>query len=126
MADSNFIKFDRESYQQKLIEQGYTLEQAMTIADKYKVQGLPKAELDKKKSIDSYIAEAFALDEEEAQKAGAIGYMARAMVQATMPHSKPKETYFERKNGNYTLFMQLESSKFLIRRFKQQWPSVRF
>jgi hypothetical protein len=32
--------------------------------------------------------------------------MARAMIQATMPHSKPKETYFKRKNGNYTFFMQ--------------------
>ena len=110
MANNNLIKFDREAYQQKLIEQGYTPEQAMTIVDKYETQGLPKAikkaEPDKKKSIDSYIAEAFSLDEEEAQKAGAVGYMARAMVQATMPHSKPKETYFKRKNGNYTLFMQ--------------------
>jgi hypothetical protein len=60
----------------------------------------------KKKSIDDYVAEALALDEEEARKAGAIGYMARAMVQATMPHSKPRETYFKRKNGNYTLLMQ--------------------
>lgn len=36
----------------------------------------------------------------------AKGYTARAMVLASMPHSKPEETYFERKNGNYTLTMQ--------------------
>jgi hypothetical protein len=59
-----------------------------------------------RKSINDYVAEALALDEDEAQRAGAIGFMARAMVQATMPHSKPEDTYFKRKNGNYTLFMQ--------------------
>jgi hypothetical protein len=58
-----------------------------------------------KKSIDDYIAEVLALDEEEAQRAGAIGYMARAMIQATMPHSKPKELYFLRQNGKFTLSM---------------------
>jgi hypothetical protein len=34
------------------------------------------------------------------------GFIARAMVLASMPHSKPKETRFERKNGKYTLSMQ--------------------
>jgi hypothetical protein len=33
------------------------------------------------------------------------GFLARAMVLASMPHSEPKDTYFERKNGNYTLSM---------------------
>ena len=105
--------FDREAYEKKLIEQGYSPEQAVTIADQYdKAHGLPKAiekvETDKKKSINDYIAESLALDQDEAERAGAVGYMARAMVQATMPHSKPKETYFERKNGNYTLVMQAD------------------
>ena len=31
------------------------------------------------------------------------GYMARALVQATLPHSDPKTTYFERRNGSVTL-----------------------
>jgi hypothetical protein len=34
------------------------------------------------------------------------GFIARAMVLASMPHSKPQETYFERKNGHYTLALQ--------------------
>jgi hypothetical protein len=106
MADNNLIKFDKEEYQKKLIEQGYTPEQAMTIADKYETQGLPKPmELDKKKSIDNYITEALALDEEEARQAGAIGYMARAMVQASLPHSKPQGNEFRRRNGRFELAM---------------------
>jgi hypothetical protein len=34
------------------------------------------------------------------------GFISRAMVLASMPHSEPKDTYFERKNGHYTLAMQ--------------------
>jgi hypothetical protein len=34
------------------------------------------------------------------------GFIARAMVLASMPHSEPKGAYFERKNGHYTLSMQ--------------------
>jgi len=40
-------------------------------------------------------------DQSELEK----GYTARAVVIASMPHSKPKETFFERKNGNYTFRM---------------------
>lgn len=32
-----------------------------------------------------------------------IGYMARALVQATLPHSNPKSSRFTRKNGAFTL-----------------------
>jgi len=41
----------------------------------------------------------------EAQKAGALGFTARSLVQATMPHSKPKEYYFIRKNGAFSFSM---------------------
>jgi hypothetical protein len=34
------------------------------------------------------------------------GFIARAMVLASMPHSDPDSTHFKRKNGNYTLSMQ--------------------
>lgn len=34
-----------------------------------------------------------------------IAYMARAMVSATLPHSKPESDIFQRKNGDYTLTM---------------------
>jgi len=33
------------------------------------------------------------------------GYIAQAVVLASIPHSKPKETYFRRQNGDYTLKM---------------------
>ena len=35
----------------------------------------------------------------------ATGFMARSLVQATMPHSKPKENYYIRQNGKYSLTM---------------------
>jgi hypothetical protein len=47
--------------------------------------------------------EALALEVEEAREAGALGFMARALVQATMPHSKSDIPYFERANGALTL-----------------------
>jgi hypothetical protein len=45
------------------------------------------------------------LREEADAKAAGVGYLARGLVQATMPHSKPDNFYFERRNGNYTLSM---------------------
>jgi len=57
------------------------------------------------KSIESLLADAVAIEEEAAKEAGMIGYMARAMVQATMPTRDPKTTHFERKNGFITLTM---------------------
>ena len=42
---------------------------------------------------------------EDAREAGALGFMARALVQATMPHRKPSECFFERSNGAFTLTM---------------------
>ncbi len=53
------------------------------------------------KNVNQLIAESFAL--EAAAEAGALGYMARALVQATMPHSKPKETTFMRENGAFAM-----------------------
>jgi hypothetical protein len=44
-------------------------------------------------------------EQQEAQEAGALGFMARALVQATMPHRRPKESFFERTNGTFTLTM---------------------
>lgn len=54
------------------------------------------------KQIDRLIAEALAIEAEEAKQAGALGYMARALVQATIPHRAIKDSTFTRKNGNYT------------------------
>lgn len=54
-------------------------------------------------ALDRLINESLAIEEEEATKAGSIGFMARAMVQATLPHKKVAGSEFTRTNGNFTL-----------------------
>ena len=54
-------------------------------------------------TIDALINKALAIEDEQAQAVGALGFMARAMVQATLPHKKVVGNEFERRNGNYTL-----------------------
>lgn len=44
-----------------------------------------------------------AIEAEDAKSAGALGYMARALVIATMPYKDPKMDAFTRKNGDFTL-----------------------
>lgn len=61
---------------------------------------------EKNTKLDDLINQALAIEDEQAQEAGALGFMARAMVQATLPHRKVDGTYFERVNGAYTLSMQ--------------------
>lgn len=48
---------------------------------------------------------------EEARKAGALGYMARALVQATIPHARVVGNEFIRSNGAYSITI-LAPSKF--------------
>jgi hypothetical protein len=55
------------------------------------------------------IDDALAIEAQQAKDAGALGYMARALVQATLPHSKPTENEFERRNGAFTLVMMAPS-----------------
>lgn len=55
--------------------------------------------------ISKLIAESIALEKEEVENNGVVNYMARALVQACMPHKKPEEYYFKRRNGNYSLVM---------------------
>jgi hypothetical protein len=57
----------------------------------------------KQENINTLISQALAIENEEAKKAGTLGYMARVLVQATMPHSDPKVLVFERSNGNFSL-----------------------
>ena len=54
-------------------------------------------------NLNKLITEALAIEAEEAKEVGAVGYMARALVQATMPHSKPEGTIFTRENGVFSL-----------------------
>jgi hypothetical protein len=41
--------------------------------------------------------EALALEVEEAEPVGTLGFMARFLIQATMPDSKPNRPYFQRR-----------------------------
>lgn len=56
-----------------------------------------------RKDIEKLISEALATEAEDAKKAGKIGYMGRAVVQATLPHKETPGNEFTRQNGNYSL-----------------------
>lgn len=56
-------------------------------------------------SIERLIADSLAIEAEEAQQAGSLGFMARSMVQATLPHRKVEGNEFTRRNGAFTLTM---------------------
>jgi hypothetical protein len=60
-------------------------------------------------SIDALINQALAIEDEAAQEVGALGFMARAMVQATLPHRKVEGNEFTRKNGHYSLTIMAPS-----------------
>lgn len=60
-------------------------------------------------ALDQLIAEALAIEAEAAADAGALGFMARAMVQATLPHKKVEGNEFERRNGHYVLSIMAPS-----------------
>jgi hypothetical protein len=53
--------------------------------------------------LDKLITEALAIEAQDAKEAGVLGYMARALVQATMPHKKTESNEFTRHNGNFSL-----------------------
>jgi Plasmid encoded RepA protein len=56
-------------------------------------------------AVDRLINDAMSIESQTAQDAGSLGFMARALVQATLPHSKVVGNEFVRRNGNYTLTM---------------------
>lgn len=60
-------------------------------------------------SVNELIAESLAIEAEEAKKAGTLGYMARALVQATLPHSKTEGDVFRRSNGAFRLAILTDS-----------------
>jgi len=57
------------------------------------------------KKLADFITEVLALEAENEQEKNQLAYMARALVMATLPHSKPNDDYFERTSGHYTLSM---------------------
>lgn len=61
------------------------------------------------KNLDKMISEVLAIEAEEAKQAGVLGFMARALVQATLPHSKVDGNEFKRANGLFKLTMLADS-----------------
>ena len=57
------------------------------------------------KNIDKLVEEAWEIERTSAQEAGALGFMARALTIATMPHRKTTDLYHERRNGAFSLVM---------------------
>lgn len=55
------------------------------------------------KDLRKLIEQTIAIEEKEAKEAGALGFMARALVQATLPHSKTDQHFFRRRNGDFQL-----------------------
>ncbi len=53
--------------------------------------------------LNQLITEALAIESRDAKEAGALGFMARALVQATLPHSKIETNVFKRQNGSFKL-----------------------
>ncbi len=60
---------------------------------------------DNTEDLDKLVRQAFMIEAEEAQQAGAIRFMARALTQATMPHKATADNEFTRQNGRFTLTM---------------------
>jgi len=56
------------------------------------------------------IEAALAIEAEDAQHAGALGFMARVLAQVTLPHSRPAGNEFTRRNGNLELTVLSPSS----------------
>src|SRR5260363_412115 len=58
-------------------------------------------------SIEKIISDSIAMEAEDAKETGRLGFMARALIQATMPHSDPGNvSAWQRVNGNFALFIQ--------------------
>ncbi len=62
-----------------------------------------------RKNLDKLITEALAIEAQEAKEAGALGFMTRALVQATLPHSRVDGNEFKRRNGAFKLVILADS-----------------
>jgi hypothetical protein len=57
------------------------------------------------KQIDKLIEEAWQIEQHDAREAGRLGFMARSLAIATMPHRKTEKSEFVRRNGAFILSM---------------------
>lgn len=55
------------------------------------------------KHINELIDTALAIEAEDAKHAGTLGFMARVLAQATLPHRAQSDNEYTRRNGNYEL-----------------------
>lgn len=62
-----------------------------------------------KQNVEKLIQLALAVELEQAKRAGMLGYMARALTQATLPHSKVTGNEFKRINGLFKLTITADS-----------------
>jgi len=60
---------------------------------------------DDEDDLDQFVRHALVIEAEEARRAGVVGFIARALTQATMPHKAPSDNEFTRQNGHFTLTM---------------------
>jgi hypothetical protein len=60
-------------------------------------------------TLDRLAEEAIAIEAQEAREAGSLGFMARLLVQVTLPHSKVDSNEFERRNGPITIAIMARS-----------------
>jgi len=60
-------------------------------------------------NLNKLISDALAIEARDAKEAGALGFMARALVQATLPHSKIDGNEFKRRNGAFKLTILADS-----------------
>lgn len=60
-------------------------------------------------SIQKLIAESLTIEMSSAQERGALGFMARALTQASLPYSQVEGAEFERRNGAFTLSLTAPS-----------------
>jgi len=62
------------------------------------VAAMPESLIPSRGALDALLEQ-----QEDAKAAGQLGYLARVMVQASMPHSKATGDHFTRRNGDLTL-----------------------
>lgn len=60
-------------------------------------------------NLNKLITEALAIEARDAKEAGVLGYMARALVQATLPHRQVDSNEFKRRNGAFKLTILADS-----------------
>lgn len=119
--------FEEAEYREKLIKGGLDKNTAFDLARRYaENQEHSPLQLDnakkeeekkpaprrktKRELTQRAVNQILQIQEESAQDADALGFIARLLIQATMPHSKPESSEWSRTNGNLTMHMMAPSS----------------